>query len=56
MDTSALLALHYSEPGADRVAQLLTQGLEPTTGAVHDVIVLGCFMSLMEVLYRVWKN
>lgn len=23
---------------------------------MHDVIVLGCFMSLMEVLYRVWKN
>lgn len=56
LDTSALLALHYNEPGGERVAQLLTQGLEPITGTESDVTVLGCFMSLMEVLYRVWKN
>lgn len=53
LDTSALLALHYNEPGSERVADVLTQALETSSGGVE---VFGCFMSLMEVLYRVWKN
>lgn len=50
LDTSALLALRDDEPGAARVATLLH---DAATGgdACH-----GCFISLMEVLYRVWKD
>jgi len=50
LDTSALLALRDDEPGADRVAEIL--GLA-ATGAVR---CYGCFVSLMEVLYRVWRD
>lgn len=57
LDTSALLALHYNEPGSERVADVLMQGLDThIAGAAPGVAVFGCFMSLMEVLYRVWKN
>lgn len=50
LDTSALLALRDDEPGASKVATLLH---ETGTGgeACH-----GCFISLMEVLYRVWRD
>ena len=50
LDTSALLTLRDDEPGADRVAQLLAgaQG--------GDLRVLGCFVTLMELLYRVWRD
>jgi ribonuclease VapC len=51
LDTSALLALRDDEPGAQRVAALLVdsaKGPEPSC--------LACFMSRMEVLYRVWKD
>jgi predicted nucleic acid-binding protein len=30
--------------------------LEPNIGSNAKVIVFGCFMSLMELFYRVWKN
>lgn len=50
LDTSALLALRDNEPGADRVAELLDAAADGGL-ACH-----GCFMSLMEVLYRVWKD
>lgn len=51
LDTSALLALRDNETGADRVAELLAaSALSPLPTA------LGCFMSRMEVLYRVWKD
>ena len=50
LDTSALLALRDDEPGADRVSQLL-QATDQGT-----VTCYGCFMSLMEVFYRVWKD
>ena len=50
LDTSALLALRHNESGAKRVAALLQQA---TDG--HGQ-VLACFMSRMEVLYRVWKD
>lgn len=50
LDTSALLALRDDEAGSDRVATLLQQA---TAGRA---ICYGCFMSLMEVYYRVWKD
>jgi predicted nucleic acid-binding protein len=50
LDTSALLALRDNEAGAERVAALLRQAIEG-----HGM-VLACFMSRMEVLYRVWKD
>jgi predicted nucleic acid-binding protein len=50
LDTSALLALRDNEPGADRVAELLGAAADGGP-ACH-----GCFMTLMEVLYRVWKD
>ena len=56
LDTSALLTLHYDEAGSERVAGLLTRALEPETPVLPGVAVFACFMSLMEVLYRVWKT
>jgi predicted nucleic acid-binding protein len=50
LDTSAPLALRDNEPGADRVAELLAAAADGGP-ACH-----GCFMTLMEVLYRVWKD
>jgi predicted nucleic acid-binding protein len=50
LDTSALLTLRDDEPGADKVAELLKQAQAATTRC------LGCFISLMEVLYRVWRD
>lgn len=50
LDTSALLTLRGDEAGAERVAELLASA--GTGGAPCH----GCFISLMEVLYRVWKN
>lgn len=46
LDTSALLALRDDEPGAARVQQLLMEGPP----------CLACFITLMEVFYRVWKD
>lgn len=48
LDSSALLTLRDDEAGADRVATLLDQS------ARGKAQCLGSFMSLMEVLYRVW--
>lgn len=50
LDTSALLALRDDEPGADRVAQVL--GLT-TEGKARS---FACFVTLMEVFYRVWRD
>jgi predicted nucleic acid-binding protein len=50
LDTSALLALRDNEPGAARVSQLLK---DANNGGLP---CQGCFMSLMEVFYRVWKD
>ena len=50
LDTSALLALRDDEPGADEVADLLRQAQQGRARC------LGCFMTQMEVLYRVWKD
>lgn len=50
LDTSALLTLRDNEPGAARVSQIL---IEAHQGGAP---CYGCFMSLMEVFYRVWKD
>ena len=50
LDTSALLTLHNDEPGSDRVAAVLLAAAE------GKAEVYGCFISLMEVLYRVWRS
>jgi len=50
LDTSALLTLHNDEAGSDRVAAVLLAAAEGKAD------VYGCFISLMEVLYRVWKT
>ncbi len=50
LDTSALLTLRDDEPGAERVAALLGQA---QAGIVR---CLGCFITLMEVFYRVWRD
>jgi ribonuclease VapC len=46
LDTSALLTLRDDEPGADRVQHLLEQPQR----------CYACFLTRMEVLYRVWKD
>ena len=51
LDTSALLALRDDEPGAQRVAALLVDSAKGPAPSC-----LACFMSRMEVLYRVWKD
>ncbi|HAY27442.1 MAG TPA: VapC toxin family PIN domain ribonuclease, partial [Candidatus Accumulibacter sp.] len=50
LDTSALLTLRDDEPGAARVAELLEQAQAGT------VRCFGSFISLMEGLYRVWRD
>lgn len=50
LDTSAILTLRDDEAGANRVAEVLelaTQG---------KAKCFGCFVTLMEVLYRVWRD
>lgn len=50
LDTSALLTLRDDEPGADRVAEVLDLA---TRGKAK---CYGCFITLMEVFYRVWRD
>lgn len=50
LDTSALLTLRDDEPGADRVAEVL--GL----ASKGKARCFGCFITLMEVWYRVWRD
>lgn len=50
LDTSALLTLRDDEKGADKVSHLLYQAQKNTSACY------GCFISLMEILYRVWKD
>lgn len=50
LDTSALLTLRDDEAGAGRVAEVL--GLASSGKAK----CLGCFITLMEVYYRVWRD
>ena len=46
LDTSAILTLRDDEPGAERVATLLD----------GPDLCFACFITRMEVLYRVWKD
>ena len=50
LDTSALLCLRDDEPGAQRVAEILAlaQGGQAQCA--------GCFITLMELMYRVWRD
>ena len=50
LDTSALLTLSDDDPGADRVAEVLGLAMQGKAKC------FGCFISLMEVLYRVWRD
>lgn len=50
LDTSALLTLRDDEPGAQRVAELLALAQN------RKCECSGCFMSLMEMMYRVWRD
>ena len=50
LDTSALLALRDDEEGADRVASLLQAA---QSGESRCLV---CYLSRMELLYRVWKD
>ena len=50
LDTSALLTLRDDEQGAEYVAKILAHA------EADKVKVFGCFMTLMEILYRVWKD
>jgi predicted nucleic acid-binding protein len=50
LDTSALLTLRDNEEGADKMAELLQ------AAAAGEQRCVGCFMSLMEMYYRVWKD
>jgi len=50
LDTSALLAARNGEPGVERVKALLH---EAQAGQSRCLV---CFMTLMEVYYRVWKD
>ncbi|MFZ9947698.1 MAG: PIN domain-containing protein [Vulcanococcus sp.] len=46
LDTSALLTLRDNEPGADRVERALSGSQQ----------CYACFLTRMDVLYRVWKD
>jgi len=50
LDTSALLTLRDDEDGADLIAEVLYQAQE------GECRCYACFLSLMEILYRVWKD
>jgi ribonuclease VapC len=50
LDTSALLTLRDDEAGADRVAEVLDLAVKGKAKC------FGCFITLMEVLYRVWRD
>jgi len=50
LDTSALLTLRDDENGADIVADFMYRSQE------KKVICFACFITLMEIYYRVWKD
>lgn len=50
LDTSALLTLRDDENGADVVADLMYQAQEGKNRC------FACFLTLMEIFYRVWKD
>lgn len=50
LDTSALLTLRDDEHGAEQVAEILRQARRRRN------YCFACFLTLMEVFYRVWKD
>ncbi|MCA9999504.1 MAG: PIN domain-containing protein [Anaerolineales bacterium] len=50
LDTSALLTLRDNEVGAEQVAAILYEAQKGQS------VCLGCSITLMELLYRVWKD
>ncbi|MBW2163681.1 MAG: PIN domain-containing protein [Deltaproteobacteria bacterium] len=50
LDTSAFLTLRDDENGADQVAELMYQAQNGKSQC------FACFLSLMEIFYRVWKD
>jgi predicted nucleic acid-binding protein len=50
LDSSALLALHDDENGADQVAEILYRASR------KQAHCFACFMTVMEIFYRVWKD
>lgn len=50
LDTSAILTLRDDEPGADRVAEVLRFATK------DQAKCYGCFITQMEVFYRVWRD
>lgn len=50
LDTSALLTLRDDEQGAEEIAKILMQA------EADKVKVYGCFITLMEIFYQVWKD
>jgi predicted nucleic acid-binding protein len=50
LDTSAFLTLKDDESGADQVADLLRQA------QAGEAQCFACFMTQMELFYRVWKD
>ena len=50
LDTSAILTLRDDEAGAERVAEVLGLAISGKAKCY------GCFMTLMEVYYRVWRD
>ena len=50
LDTSALLTLRDNEAGADRVAEVLE------LAHMGKAPCFGCFITLMEIHYRVWRD
>jgi len=50
LDTSAFLTLRDDEAGAERVAQVLGLAISGKAKCY------GCFITLMEVYYRVWRD
>lgn len=50
LDTSAFLTLRDDEDGADTVVDILSQCQN------NQAKCFACFMSQMEILYRVWKD
>lgn len=50
LDTSAFLTLRDDEKGADQVAEILRMA------QTQDARCFACFLTLMEIFYRVWKD
>ena len=50
LDTSALLTLRDEEKGVETVVEILQNAQQ------QNAVCYGCFITLMEIFYRVWKD